>query len=66
MFENFKLDNVSRKNFLYYTAIAFAGVFMLIKMPFRLFGKKEKIESYNNDTGNIMFKANPESVKRVI
>jgi hypothetical protein len=39
--ENIKPKKVSRKNFIFYSGIALAGVFLLFKMPFKFLRKKE-------------------------
>jgi hypothetical protein len=62
--ENIKERKVSRKNFIFYSGIVFSGVFMLIKMPFKFFGKKEEERLPENDSKKIRFEINPEAVKR--
>jgi hypothetical protein len=62
--ENLKTKKVSRKNFIFYSGIALAGVYMLIKMPFKAFRKKENKEVLVRNEKGIRFEANPEAVKR--
>jgi hypothetical protein len=62
--ENLKSKNVSRKNFIFYSGIALAGVYMLIKMPFKVFRKKEQEEVSIRSEKGIRFEVNPEAVKR--
>ena len=62
--ENIKAKKVSRKNFIFYSGVALAGVFMLIKMPFKFLRKKEDIELSGNNSEKVRFEINPESVKR--
>jgi hypothetical protein len=61
--ENIKPKKVSRKNFIFYSGIALAGVFLLFKMPFKFLRKKEAGLS-GGDSKKISFEVNPESVKR--
>jgi hypothetical protein len=58
------LEKVSRKNFLFYTGIVFAGAFMLFKLPFKIFGKKEQEVQSNVNSKDVRFEANPDSVRR--
>jgi|WetSurMetagenome_2_1015567.scaffolds.fasta_scaffold276572_2 hypothetical protein len=62
--ENIKSKKVSRKNFIFYSGIALAGVYMLIKRPFKFFGKKEREEVSVRSEKGIRFESNPEAVKR--
>jgi hypothetical protein len=63
--ENIKSKKVSRKNFIFYSGIIFAGAYMLIKFPFKLLGKREQRTQSGNSGKGIKFEKSPESVKRV-
>jgi hypothetical protein len=58
------LEKVSRKNFLFYTGIVFAGAYMLFKLPFKIFGKNEQGEQASINSKDVRFETNPESVRR--
>lgn len=62
--ENIKEKNVSRKNFIFYSGIVFAGMFMLIKSPFKFLRKKEAQGMPGKNFKKIKFEINSESVKR--
>jgi hypothetical protein len=62
--ENIESKKVSRKNFIFYSGIIFAGAFMLIKMPFKFLGSRNRESVTENNPGGIRFNVNPESVKR--
>jgi hypothetical protein len=62
--EKEQTGKVSRKNFIFYSGIIFAGVYMLIKFPFKTFGKKEQEVRTVNNSKDVQFEANPESVRR--
>jgi hypothetical protein len=62
--ENLSLKKTSRKNFIIYSGVALMGVYALIKMPFKLLSKKEKIQVRENGNKDFMFRTNPESIKR--
>ena len=64
--ENLSEKKTSRKNFIFYTGLVLMGSYALIKIPLKLFGGKDKEraeEEKKND--GIMFRANPNSVRRV-
>jgi hypothetical protein len=62
--ENIKEKKVSRKNFIFYSGVVIAGVFMLIKQPFKLLRKKEEERISAKNKNVIRFEMNPDSVKR--
>jgi hypothetical protein len=63
--ESIKEKKVSRKNFIFYSGVMFAGMIMLIKMPLNLLRRKEEKGISESVSKKIRFKINPESVKRV-
>lgn len=62
--ENLNSKKTSRKSFIFYTGIALMAGYALIKIPFKLFGRKEEIRSENSTGSEFMFRPNTESIKR--
>ena len=63
--ENLSTKKTSRKNFIFYTGLVLMGSYALIKFPFKFFGGKEKEQAEDKKSDRVMFRVNPDSVKRV-
>lgn len=64
VFEDVKNKKVSRKKFIFYSGLIFVGIYGLIKIPMKIFEKKEREKFFDSEQGGIKFEKNPESVKR--
>jgi len=62
--ENLNSKKTSRKNFIFYSGIALMAGYALIKMPFRLFGRKEESRAEEKKGSEYEFRPNSESIKR--
>ena len=62
--ENIKTKKISRKNFVFYSGLVMMGAYALIKIPFKIFGGREKVTEEDKRMDEYMFRSNPGSVKR--
>jgi len=62
--ENLNSKKTSRKNFIFYSGIALMAGYALIKLPLKIFGRKEEIQSEGKESTDKLFRPNPDSVKR--
>lgn len=64
LIENIKSKKISRKKFIFYSGLVLVGIYGMIKIPVKIFGKKEREKFFSAGHGEIKFERNPESVKR--
>lgn len=62
--ENPNSKKTSRKNFIFYSGITLLAGYALIKMPFKLFGRKEESRQEGGTGSEFKFRPNSESIKR--
>lgn len=62
--ENLNSKKTSRKSFIFYSGIALMAGYALIKMPFKLFGRKEEPQAESKADSEYLFRPNSESIKR--
>ncbi len=62
--ENLNSNKLSRKSFIFYSGLALMSMYALVKIPFKFLGKKKTERVVSIDTDKIIFKANPNSIKR--
>jgi hypothetical protein len=60
-----KKSKLNRKNFFIYTGVSFAGVYSMLKSPFRLFTHNKSI-TQEKSKSSIIVKINSHAVKRDI
>ena len=64
--ENTGKKKLSRKRFIFYSGLVLMGIYGLVKIPMKIFGKKEREKFFGHGKDEYKFETNPESVKRKI
>jgi hypothetical protein len=64
LIENIKAKKISRKKFIFYSGLVFVGIYGAMKIPLKIFGKREREKFFSGEHNEIKFERNPEAVKR--
>lgn len=64
--EDIKKKKLSRKKFIFYSGLVLMGIYGLVKIPMKIFGRKEREKFFGHGKEEFKFESNPESVKRKV